>query len=228
MSEDDRELEKELQFEREMERELDRNDAVEDFLHDNDVYYKRDSDDDDDDPQDYQVAYKCLLLVDDGWALGNCYSLQFFACQNTSNPMDWIVQDKKKNYFEAALTTDNICPTGYNFLTPHLGLETIGLITYLSNHNIAYPVWININDLTVPSCYVTGGALASCPYQKMVSTATLVRMIAPEVFLVAFFLLLILLEKIYRRQPIQLNRKKFYKKSVMKYMELHDTDGVPS
>lgn len=186
---------------------------------------------DDDDAasgSDTQVANKCVVITSDGWTVTNCYDDHPFACQNTQEPNQWSISlnpDDRVEYFAAS--TDH-CPLGYVFAAPRLSIEMLGLMNTIRSSGIGYPVWIDMNDITVPQCFVTGGPYASCPYEKMVSYLKLVQMITPNIVVAAVILILIFLEKFVRKNPIQLNRKRHWKRKIVDFMEEHDYQGVPS
>ncbi|CAI5758564.1 unnamed protein product [Candida verbasci] len=177
--------------------------------------------------EDTNIAYKCGLLTDDGWKVGNCYQRYQIVCQNETSPHEWdIPKDVKKNYFD--IDKDDDCPDGYKFSIPRSNVEMLSLINTIKSQNIEYPVWIDINDITVTDCFVTGGPYAQCPYQKTVTTKKFVRMIAPSSVVVVVLLILVVMEKTLRTNPIQSNRKRYWKKALNDYYKQNDYEGVPS
>ncbi|KAK6463074.1 maintenance of telomere capping protein 6 [Scheffersomyces coipomensis] len=174
-----------------------------------------------------QEAYKCVTLDAEGWAVANCYKTYQYACQNTNSPNDWIIsRDEKKEYFDAY--KDGACPDGYILSLPRSSIEQLSLRSAIQRQNGTYPVWIDLNDITVSGCFVSGGPYADCPYQKTVSEAKLVRLIAPSFVVAVIVLLLIFIEKIFRVHPIQTNRKRYWKHVVQEYNEKNAFEGVPS
>lgn len=175
-----------------------------------------------------QVAYSCAAMTPNGVIVRNCYLEYAYACRDNANPTVWHVNpDDRKNYFDLYLEDD--CPEGYNFLMPRLNLEMLSLITRINaTEGASFPVWVDLNDITVPQCFVTGGPYASCPYQRTVTYSVLVRMIAPSVVVAVVVLLLIFLERFVRATPIQLNRKRYWKKVIGEYKGEHAYEGVPS
>lgn len=188
-------------------------------------------DTDDDDLSTSQVAFSCGSLSDEGIFVNNCYLSLPFACQNISNPDDWSIDfDNKKTYFDSYLEAS--CPTGFNFSIPKLSIEMLSLLTYINKttttNGAKYPIWIDLNDITIPQCFVSGGPYASCPYQKTITYQALVRMTAPSAIVAVVVLILIFLEKVIRETPIHLNRKKHWKKVIEKYTNEQPYEGVPS
>lgn len=173
-----------------------------------------------------QEAYKCVALTSDGWSVANCYQPYPYACQNISSPNDWIVQREEKQYFDAHKMGN--CPEGYTFGTPSLSIELLALTYAAVKDGVEFPIWIDINDITVTNCFVTNGPYAECPYQRTVSTRALAGLLAPSAVVAVFVLSLVFLENIIRNNPIQSNRKRFWKKRLNEYYEKNDYEGVPS
>lgn len=53
-------------------------------------------------------------------------------------------------------------------------------------------------------------------------------MIAPSFAVGVVVLVLILIENIFRTNPIQTNRKRYWKKAIQEYYNKNDFEGVPS
>lgn len=172
-----------------------------------------------------QVAYKCIAMVPGGWSLKNCYDKYRVACQNESDPFDWILLTSLATYFD--LTSDSRCPDHYVFNVPQLSIEQAALATFLDSKNILAPVWIDLNDITVNGCFVTGGPYAECPYTKIVSTLNLIRQIAPSIVVAFVILLLIFYEKFVLMVPVHTNRKHHWKRVLNQYYK-NEYEGVPS
>lgn len=171
------------------------------------------------------IAYQCVALYSDGWRVANCYQNYHFACQNTSNCNDWYVaSDLRRTYFEVY---KNSCPPGYNFTLPRLAVENLSLKQYMRKANVKYPVWIDLNDITVSGCFVSGGPYAQCPYQRTVTPRTLVKMLAPGSVVALVLLIAIVVEMFAWLHPIETNRKKYWKKKLVEHHK-HDYEGVPS
>lgn len=171
-------------------------------------------------------AFQCVALYPDGWHVANCYQRYNYACQNSTEPNDWIIPfNTKKNYFEGYKDS---CPTGYNFTLPTTPIENLSLMQKMNLVNATYPVWIDLNDITVSGCFVSGGPYAHCPYQRTFTGSKLIGMIAPSFFVAVFLFFLMIAEKFFV-SPIQTNRKRTWKKKIVKYYEKNgDYEGVPS
>lgn len=172
------------------------------------------------------IAYKCVALTENGWEVSNCYEKYLFACQNKLSRNEWKLDNyTKRNYFDL---DDDDCPEGYFFSLPRLNIEMLSLMTTVKQENVSYPIWIDLNDITVENCFVSGGPYAQCPYQETVTTDKFVRMIAPSFVVAMVVLVLIFLEKVFRKTPIQTNRKRYWKKAIQEYYAKNDYEGVPS
>ncbi|ODV66459.1 hypothetical protein HYPBUDRAFT_153294 [Hyphopichia burtonii NRRL Y-1933] len=180
------------------------------------------------DPSDpRQRAYKCVAVFPDGWKLANCYGSYNYACKHKSSPNDWFINaDRHKEYFEAY--KKGTCPEEYSFGVPRLSIEMLSLLHYIDQKNISYPVWIDVNDVTVTDCFVSGGPYAECPYQKTITRLTLAKLVAPSFIVAVFILSLWFLEKFLRVNPVQTNRKRHWKRVINEYYKDHDYEGVPS
>lgn len=172
-----------------------------------------------------QVAYKCIAMEPGGWSVKNCYDKYRVACQNESDPFDWALLSSLATYFD--LTSDSRCPDRYVFNLPQLSVEQAALTTFLNSKNILAPVWIDVNDITVAGCFVTGGPYAECPYTKIVTTLNLIRQIAPSIVVAFVILLLIFYEKFVLMVPIHTNRKHHWKRALNQYYK-NEYEGVPS
>lgn len=175
---------------------------------------------------DKHIAFRCVALSKDGGIIRNCYEKYHYACKNKEMPFSWKVHTEKLAYFEA--NDEDACPKGYSLGTPLLSIELLSLMNYLYSESIDFPVWIDLNDITVKDCFVTGGPYAKCPYQRTVSKSKLVGLIAPSFVVCVVILFLLVLEKFFRVNPIQTNRKRYWRKRINEYNKIHNYEGVPS
>lgn len=176
---------------------------------------------------DKHIAFRCVALSKDGGIIRNCYEKYHYACKNKEMPFSWKIDDTDQlAYFEA--NNEDACPKGYSLGTPLLSIELLSLMNYLYSENIDFPVWIDLNDITVNDCFVTGGPYAKCPYQRTVSKRKLVGLIAPSFVVCVVILFLLVLEKFFRVNPIQTNRKRYWRKRINEYNKIHNYEGVPS
>ena len=155
-------------------------------------------------------------MTEEGWEVSNCYEKYLFACQNKLSRNEWKLNNStKRNYFDI---DDDDCPEGYFFSLPRLNIEMLSLMTTVKQENVNYPIWIDLNDITVENCFVSGGPYAQCPYQETVTTDKFVRMIAPSFVVAMVVLVLIFIEKVFRKTPIQTNRKRYWKRQYKNIM----------
>lgn len=189
---------------------------------------RRDDDDDDDNTwytASSKTAYHCATTTTDGWAVLNCYDKYRYACRNNSDPFHWVISDSLGSYF---LLTGDICPDSFSFGTPLLAVEQFALRALLYYRNVLYPVWVDLNDITIPGCFVTGGPYATCPYKQAVSTGSLLKRIAPSITVVVVIMVLWFCEKFLITTPIHTNRKRHWKKTITSFYKENDYEGVPS
>lgn len=187
-----------------------------------------DSEDDEPDWQETaigQVAEKCVTIKPEGWALENCYNKYRLACKHTTNSFDWTISDEIALYFG---TNQPRCPKNYFFSIPHLSTEQLALKTYLNSTGVDYPVWVDMNDVTILGCFVTGGPYAECPYRRAVTTSNLIRLIAPSAVVAVVILILIFFERFFLMTPIHTNRRRHWKRVINQHNKKNDYEGVPS
>ncbi|PGH23498.1 hypothetical protein AJ80_02452 [Polytolypa hystricis UAMH7299] len=106
------------------------------------------------------------------WRAADCSSEFYAACRVRNNPYQWTLSSERVSYPSAPES----CPDNSSFSVPRTGLEN----TYLFIHLLTQPndtldassddesrrnVWIDFNSLDVPTCWVTHGPDAQCPYE---------------------------------------------------------------
>lgn len=175
---------------------------------------------------DSQFAYNCVAMTLGGWAVKNCYDEYRVACQNQSNPFDWSLLLDITSYL--SLKNDDWCPDNYTLAVPHLSVEHRALLNFLHSNSILAPVWIDLNDITISGCYVTGGPYAECPYKRIVTTRNLIKRIAPSVVVSVVIIILIFWERFFLLIPIHTNRKRYWKRKITLYNKEYEYEGVPS
>lgn len=193
------------------------------------TFIKRDDDDDESDSWyelSSQSAYLCVTIGSGGWTVLNCYDKYRFACRNTTNPFHWEVSETLDTYF--VLSSSGICPNGFTFAVPQLGVEQFAVRTLLTSLNAPYPIWVDVNDITISDCYVTGGPYATCPYKEAVSTGNLLKRVAPSMLVAILIVLLLFCERILITIPIHTNRRRHWNKAIARYYKENDYEGVPS
>lgn len=198
-------------------------------------------DDHDDDDDDYdvghdddpdwqqtamsQVAEKCVVMKRNGWAVENCYNKYRLACKHKNNAFEWTLSHEISLYFS---TNQADCPKNYKFGVPHLSTEQLALQNFLNSSSVVYPVWIDLNDITILGCFVDGGPYAQCPYKRAVTTSNLIRLVAPSVVVAVVILILIFFERFFLLTPIHTNRRRHWKRTINQHYKKNDYEGVPS
>lgn len=105
------------------------------------------------------------------WRATNCTEQRRSACRVGNSPFEWQLSNAAAAYRDVSDT----CPPGSAFAVPRTGLENTYLYKYLltqspslidpaSTDPTLREVYIDFNSIDVTSCWVSGGALASCPY----------------------------------------------------------------
>lgn len=187
-----------------------------------------DNPDDDEDswykPSSTRTANQCVVMTSEGWKTGNCYDKYRLACKSRTNQFDWVLSEEVHAYVDAS---DKDCPPKYSFGLPKLSAEQMALHSFILSKNIRYPLWIDLNDITVPDCFVTGGPYASCPYRKIVSTRNLIRLIAPLAVVSFVILVVISYERTFFTTPLHTNRRRHWKRAINQYYKNYDYEGVP-
>lgn len=176
--------------------------------------------------QGSQQARKCVTVTENGWKVDNCYQKLPYACKNEHNPNKWIIKDDNHRlYFQAS--DEGRCPKDHKFGVPNSNIEMLALKLVIKQQQVEYPVWIDLNDITVTNCFVTGGPYAQCPYQRTVTTKALAGLVAPTAVLAIVIIVLVFLEKAFRVNPVQTNRKRHWKKRINEFNK-NEYEGVPS
>lgn len=178
-----------------------------------------------------QEAYNCAVLTYQpnnwsiSWEVANCYSAYQGLCGNENEPFKWYVTDRQYTFFDLESYTGNKCPDHYKFGLPKTPLEERALALYL-NDNPLYKnrLWIELNAITTPDCWVTGGPFVNCPYERVVSTRSFIGYLVP-ISICAFLLMVNVLYLGLIRIPIYDNRKN-WRKVIAKATQL-ETEGVP-
>lgn len=163
------------------------------------------------------------------WRATNCTEQRLAACRVGNSPFEWALSNSTVEY----KLVSGVCPAGSSFAVPRTGLENTYLYEYLLTqpHSVINPVstdpsqrevYIDFNSIDVTSCWVSGGAGASCPYasdpQELERKTVLVAAIAGFVILVIAALTLFIKCNANRRNS---RRRK-------RVVEGWEYEGVPS
>jgi hypothetical protein len=99
------------------------------------------------------------------WQVSNCASYFPGACQSLTQPYVWNISSPATQYYKV----DDACPEGTSFSYPATALENAYLLQQWRQQLGSNPdsagslLWIDYNDLDVPTCWVTGRN-TTCPY----------------------------------------------------------------
>lgn len=115
------------------------------------------------------------------WQTSNCQLSYPGACRADHEPYVWQIASDANNY----AGIDQACPNGTSFEVPRTALENAYLVAAFRQYrydlfalqpgaatdsvNGAGLVWLNLNDLDVPTCWVRGSN-TSCPYRNSPET----------------------------------------------------------
>ncbi|WEW57191.1 Maintenance of telomere capping protein 6 [Emydomyces testavorans] len=120
-------------------------------------------------------GYRCSVMdlsLSGRWRATNCTDRLYAACRIGNSPFEWTLSNESVAYTLAGGT----CPRNSTFAVPRTALENTYLYKFLlkeakrvvdpssegtENRNI----WIDFNSFDVPTCWVSGGPKAQCPYE---------------------------------------------------------------
>lgn len=151
----------------------------------------------------------CGKQTENGWVAVDCNSKLYTLCRAKKNPYVWRLSEDKSDYFGAD------CFDDFEFSLPRTPLEARAAIKALGETS----AWIDLNSLSMPNCWISGGTNAKCPYNIIESDRNGVRFIVAAA-VCAFCLLcgIVLLEWDRACRPL---KTRFQRKVV-------DFEGVPS
>ncbi|CAN6600643.1 maintenance of telomere capping protein 6 [Trichomonascus vanleenenianus] len=173
------------------------------------------------------VAYKCALLYEDGWRVGNCYEKYRPLCRVGEKAYEWKLGDKPATYFDA----DEACIDNTTFSVPRTTLQNTAAIklvqglSALNDTDFDFPVWIDMNSISVDDCWVTGGPYAQCSYRISFYNRNKVAQIAVGGAVIVVLLGIILL---LRMDKVPLRRARFRWKRLSNKPSSEEYEGVPA
>ncbi|KAJ5923864.1 hypothetical protein N7466_008051 [Penicillium verhagenii] len=139
------------------------------------------------------------LSLEGRWRATNCTEERRGACRIGNSPFSWTVTNATAEYSEVS----NFCPPGSSLAVPRTGLENTYLFKQLlsesstvldstSSDPVLHEIFLDFNSIDITSCWVTGGAQATCPYannpQELERKTVLVAAVAGVVICVIFAL----------------------------------------
>lgn len=168
------------------------------------------------------VAFQCAQLYEDGWRVGNCYDSHGVLCRQNNSEFGWFIGKGSHSYFEA----ENACSNDSYFAAPKTALDNAVSKQVVRNMtSTEFPVWIDLNDISVADCWVTGGPLATCPYDSQQSNRNGVALISVAAAVSALLLGVIFLLTV-ESIPLRRNQGR-WRRLIAKYSEIQ-YEGVPS
>jgi hypothetical protein len=171
---------------------------------------------------------RCALMdltLNGHWRAANCSDVRPAACRVHNMPYTWTLSEGTADYSGAS----SVCPEDSSFSVPRTGLEN----TYLFEQAMDVfdtasvdaandGIWLDFNSLDIPSCWVTGGRDAECPYasdpQQLARRTVLVSTIAGIVICIIAALTLFVKCNANRRNSMRRKR----------VIEGWEYEGVPS
>lgn len=129
------------------------------------------------------------------WRARDCFDKFYAACRKGNSPYEWTMSEKKDSYEKAGVS----CPENTSFAVPRTALENTYLYEYLitqrqdvvnssSSEEAERVVWLDLNSFDVPTCWVTHGHTAQCPYETDDSAIERRAVIIPTVAAIIFLI----------------------------------------
>ena len=119
------------------------------------------------------------------WQATDCGNRYRAACQNPQEPYTWEISSDTSSFNSA----EKICRSPLQFAVPHTALENAYLLAALKNSREPNePVYINLNQLNTPDCWVIG-INGTCPYLQSTDTNRTRIVVIPTVAAVIIFVL---------------------------------------
>ena len=169
------------------------------------------------------------LTLGGHWRAANCTEVRRTACRVNDLPFTWVISNTTAKYSHGS----SVCPDNTSFEVPRTGLENSYLFEYAmseskdivdtsSSDPTKKEIWLDFNSLDMPSCWVTGGTDASCPYasdpQQIERRIVLVSTIAGIVICIVTALMLF----------VKCNANRRNSRRRRKVVEGWEYEGVPS
>ncbi|GBF66898.1 maintenance of telomere capping protein [Trichophyton mentagrophytes] len=179
-------------------------------------------------------SFRCAAMhaVSSGrWHAHDCNDVYRVACRVGNSPHEWIISKHATTYFNA----EKACPDSTLFSVPRTALENTYLYAKLDSesnstaiispdvedNNSTQVLWVDFNSADVPTCWVTHGPRAQCPYEldnnEIERRAILVPTIAAIIVLIVAALTLFV--------KCNANRRNSRRRRVI---DGWDYEGVPS
>lgn len=172
------------------------------------------------------------------WNVDDCYTSKRSLCKKNGTDNGWAISTSSTDFFD--LRSNSIansqslgCPEDSLFSLPSSPLELASLYDYFKTFknetliNIIEKegIWIELNSVSLSTCWVIGDYTTACPYAEFINTRNFIKMVTPLIvtggclLIVGFFLKL-------KKLPIQ-NDNKQWKRYTRDFSLKSDPDGVP-
>ncbi|KAK9462360.1 uncharacterized protein V1516DRAFT_670058 [Lipomyces oligophaga] len=167
------------------------------------------------------VLYRCASLSSSGFTVSNCYDKFYVACRVSKRPYSWVLSQKKSNYFSAS----SACSGNSLLSIPRTPLQNSVLQSIRSQAVGSASIWVDLNSLSVPNCWVTGGPGATCTYESS-DTRESREIVIPTVaaIIVAVILALMLCSRLLGTR--RLKNRSIRRRAIKKFDDA-EYDGVP-
>ncbi|KAK7208036.1 hypothetical protein BZA70DRAFT_287361 [Myxozyma melibiosi] len=169
------------------------------------------------------LQVKCAAQTEDGWVVENCYNKYRAACRVSKETYNFVLSEKEVSYYDAV----DACSSTSNqlFTLPRTALQNTVLERLRQEKVKSEPIWVDLNSLAHPNCWVSGGPGASCRYEAS-TTRQSVEVVVPTVaaIIVAILLALTLCSKIFGSQQVKARRRR---RRYVKLFGEAEYDGVP-
>lgn len=144
-------------------------------------------------------TYRCAVMDTSllgQWRARDCFDKFHAACRKGNSPYEWSISEKQDSYEKAGSS----CPDDSSFSVPRTALENTYLYEHLlterkdainasSSQESERVVWVDLNSFDVPTCWVTHGHTAQCPYETDDSAIERRAVIIPTVAAIIFLIL---------------------------------------
>lgn len=208
-----------------------------------------------DQPSNSPTVNRCAVLDVYGWRVANCYDVYPTLCsflpldpsepyspQHDNQTLDqtllysWVF-GRPSTYYDAESSCPRSAPISspdgsfqrslpLQFATPGSALQDTSVRLQLAaNGSVPYPIWIDLNSISISDCWVSGGPLAACPYDPDHWNRNKVALLSVAVT-ITFFLLVVIFFLQITKIPVRHNERR-WKRLVSKFTE-SQYEGVPS
>lgn len=172
------------------------------------------------------------------WNVSNCFESKHALCKFPDNNNDWYISQKPVDFFHLRSgsidNSDDIgCPNGTLFALPKTPQEMLSVYHSLRKEDNQTlidiiktdGIWIELNSVSLSTCWVVGDYKTTCPYQQFINQRNFFRMVLPLIVSGGCLIVAIFLLKL-RRLPVQ-NDNKQWRKFIKDFANKSDPDGVP-